>query len=369
MKHEKERQFSTHVLKNIIYSATIALVVNIFLNINLNILATSEYKKILFNDKGNPSIFWMIIYDVTAILIFSLIFFFLQRNTLLSIEKMSEVVQKISDGQLDARVENDEDNEFSLMAKNLNRMAEKISLLINQEREIKKTKDDLITNVAHDLKTPLTSIIGYVDVLIHKSIASEEDKQRYLQIVYEKSKYLEQLIEDLFGFTKTENGQVNLTLGQIDIVELMEQILSEFIPNLEENHLSYEIESNIESKIIEADGHLLSRLFSNLLNNAIKYGKEGKKLILHIEGQEDFVKVSVINFGDIIPEDKLGRIFEKFYRLEESRNSSVSGTGLGLAIVKNIVDMHGGKIEVKSNYLEGTVFCVRFNTKISLVTD
>ena len=321
-------------------------------------------QEFLFNDTGNPSILWVIMYNVISILIFSLIFFFLQRRTLSSIEQISEAVQKISDGELDARVENDEHNEFSLMAKNLNRMAEKISLLIDQERETKQTKDDLVTNVAHDLKTPLTSIIGYVDVLLTKPPDNEGAKIKYLNIVYQQSKRLERLIEDLFGFTKTDNEEFGLNLGEINIVELVEQTVSVSIPEMEKNHLDFAIKQNTEFKLIEADGAQLHRVFSNLLGNAIKYGKDGKRILVSIEDIGDIVKVSIINYGDIIPEDKLADIFEKFYRLDESRNSSVEGTGLGLAIAKNIVDKHEGKIEVKSD-LEGTIFCVSLKSKIS----
>ena len=124
-----------------------------------------------------------------------------------------------------------------------------------------------------------------------------------------------------------------------------------------EKNLSYDLNSNIPAKIITADGNLLARLFDNLIGNAIKYGADGKRVLVKIHGDDDVVTVSVTNYGYVIPPDELPLIFNKFYRVEQSRSSSTGGTGLGLAIAKEIVDMHGGTIQVASD-LNGTVFTV-----------
>ena len=122
--------------------------------------------------------------------------------------------------------------------------------------------------------------------------------------------------------------------------------------------LAYELQSNVPAKIINADGNLLARLFDNLINNAIKYGAEGKRIVVKIHAEESIVTVSVTNYGYVIPKEELPLLFEKFYRVEQSRSSNTGGTGLGLAIARNIVDMHGGTIGVTSD-LGGTVFTVR----------
>lgn len=124
-----------------------------------------------------------------------------------------------------------------------------------------------------------------------------------------------------------------------------------------EKDLVYELRSNVPAKVITADGNLLARLFDNLINNAIKYGAEGKQILVDVEADETIVKISVTNFGYVIPEKELPMLFNKFYRVEHSRSSTTGGTGLGLAISKNIVDMHGGDIHVTSD-LNGTVFTV-----------
>ena len=183
-------------------------------------------------------------------------------------------------------------------------------------------------------------------------------QHKYIEIAYGKSKRLEKLIEDLFGFTKLNCGRITMHVGQLDIVKLLSQLLEEAYPNFAEKNLSYDLQSNVPAHIITADGNLLARLFDNLIGNAIKYGADGKRVLVRVHGQEESVAVSVTNYRYVIPEDELPLIFNKFYRVEQSRSSSTGGTGLGLAIVKEIVDMHGGSINVTSD-LNGTVFTVK----------
>lgn len=149
-----------------------------------------------------------------------------------------------------------------------------------------------------------------------------------------------------------------MKVSKVDIIKLLSQLLEEFYPNFEEKNLSYELQSNVPAKVISADGNLLARLFENLVGNAIKYGADGKRILVRVHATEQIVTVSVTNYGYVIPKDELPMIFDKFYRVEQSRSTNTGGTGLGLAIAKNIVDMHGGTIGVTSD-LNGTVFTVR----------
>lgn len=250
------------------------------------------------------------------------------------------------------------DDEFSGMAANLNRMAADIKQLMEKERESERTKNELITNVAHDLRTPLTSIIGYLELLTNNQQIPADMQHKYIEIAYGKSRRLQKLIEDLFGFTKLNYGKIAMHVGQIDIVKLLGQLVEEAYPNFVEKGLSYDLQSNVPAKIINADGNLLARLFDNLIGNAIKYGADGKRVLVKIHAESETVTVSVTNYGYVIPADELPLIFNKFYRVEQSRSSSTGGTGLGLAIAKEIVDMHGGTISVASD-LNGTVFTVK----------
>lgn len=300
----------------------------------------------------------VLLYLILGILLFSVTFMILQEPYIRYISRISEAVQNISEGNLNTVIDVIGDDEFSSMAANLNHMAADIKKLMEKERESERTKNELITNVAHDLRTPLTSIIGYLELLAGNQQVPADMQHKYIEIAYGKSRRLQKLIEDLFGFTKLNCGKIAMHVGQIDIVKLLGQLVEEAYPNFVEKGLSYDLQSNVPAKIINADGNLLARLFDNLIGNAIKYGADGKRVLVKIHAEGETVTVSVTNYGYVIPTDELPLIFNKFYRVEQSRCSSTGGTGLGLAIAKEIVDMHGGTISVASD-LNGTVFTVK----------
>lgn len=302
----------------------------------------------------------VLLFVLLGILLFSLIFLLLQRKMARDIETIARAVKQISEGDLSTRLELEGEGELTDIAENLNRMEEDIQELIDKERTSEQSKTDLITNVAHDLRTPLTSILGYLELLRKNQKLSPEMQQKYLDIAYNKSVRLQKLIEELFGFTKLSYGKINMNVAKVDIVELLAQLLEESYPIFQKNGLSYDFVSNRKSQIIEADGDLLARLFDNLIGNAIKYGKEGKRVRVNLRADREIVTIKIVNYGYVIPANELPLIFDRFYRTDHSRTnaSGPGGTGLGLAIVKNITDMHHGTVSVSSD-LSGTVFTVR----------
>ena len=302
----------------------------------------------------------VLLFVLLGILLFSLIFLLLQRKMARDVETIARAVKQISEGDLSTRLELEGAGELTDIAENLNRMEEDIQELIDKERTSEQSKTDLITNVAHDLRTPLTSILGYLELLRKNQKLSPEMQQKYLDIAYNKSVRLQKLIEELFGFTKLSYGKINMNVAKVDIVELLAQLLEESYPNFQKNGLSYDFVSNRKSQIIEADGDLLARLFDNLIGNAIKYGKEGKRVRVNLRADREIVTIKIVNYGYVIPANELPLIFDRFYRTDHSRTnaSGPGGTGLGLAIVKHITDMHHGTVSVSSD-LSGTVFTVR----------
>ena len=305
-----------------------------------------------------PGTMIVLLYVLLGIGVFSVSFLLLQSRSMRYISRISSAMREIAEGDLNITLDVEGDDEFADMAENLNNMVEELRQLMDRERESERTKNELITNVAHDLRTPLTSIIGYLELLSSGPAISLDMQKKYIDIAYVKAKRLEKLIEDLFGFTKMNYGKISMNVGKVDIVKLLGQLLEEFYPSFADKDLTYELKSNVPSQIITADGNLLARLFDNLINNAIKYGAEGKKVLIQVFAKDDIVTVSVTNYGYVIPAEELPLIFNKFYRVEQSRSSKTGGTGLGLAIAKNIVDMHGGTISVASD-LNGTVFTVK----------
>ena len=369
MKNDVSRRYYARIVMNIIYSAIITCLVEIFLVANISMLVRyleeeGHQGRMIEAISGSQPLV-VLIYVLFGILLFSGTLLFLQGPSIRYMNQISDAIQDLSEGNLNTTVEVVGDDEFSGMAANLNKMAEDIRRLMEKERESERTKNELITNVAHDLRTPLTSIIGYLELLERNPSLAPELQSKYIEIAYGKSKRLEKLIQDLFGFTKLNYGKIAMHVTQLDIVKLLGQLLEEAYPSFAQKGLSYDLQSNVPAKTITADGALLARLFDNLIGNAIKYGADGKRVLVQIRAEEEVVSVSVTNYGFVIPAEELPLIFNKFYRVEQSRSSPTGGAGLGLAIAKEIVEMHGGSIGVSSD-LNGTVFTVKLQVHFDI---
>lgn len=294
---------------------------------------------------------------LVAVILFIVFFLLLTKKFIRYIREISEGINQISQGNLDNRINIPNEDEFAYLANKLNQMADNIKEIMENERKIENSKNELITSVAHDLRTPLTSIIGYLDLVSSKEL-DQETRDRYISIAYNKSKRLEKLIEDLFTYTKFNFGEVKANYSEVDIVKLINQLLDEFYPSFAEYQLEYEFVTKHYQAVIVADGDLLARAFANLISNAIKYGRDGKMIRFELDKTEDSVIVAVINYGDVIPGKDIDRIFQRFYRVESSRSSETGGSGLGLAIAHSIVKMHNGDIKVRSDE-QGTAFTIK----------
>lgn len=304
----------------------------------------------------------IVVFTITCgVALFIIYFLLLTKKFVSYIRKIAEGINEISLGNLDNRINIKNEDEFALIADKLNQMADDIKEIMENERRSEYAKNELITSVAHDLRTPLTSIIGYLDLVSTKEVPHDTQK-KYVEIAYSKSKRLEKLIEDLFTYTKFNFGEVKANYTEVDMVKLINQLLDEFYPSFSENQLEYNFTTDYLAAVIKADGDLLARAFANLISNAIKYGRQGKKVLFDLIKNEEGVIVSVTNYGEIIPEKDLEQIFQRFYRVETSRSCETGGSGLGLAIAHSIVEMHGGIIKAKSD-TNGTVFTVKLKNE------
>lgn len=297
------------------------------------------------------------------IFFFALYFIFFTKKITDYFEQIDRGIEEFSEGNFDIKFEVRNEDELSNMARNLNRTTGEINRILAKERNEEKSRKEFITSIAHDLRTPLTSVIGYLQLVMSKAAESRKNEEllikneEYVRVAYDKAIRLQGLIEDLFSFTKTDSTELKLHLEEIDIVKLMEQLADECYPSLQDAGLSLEFRKSAEVMKIEADGELMARAVANLLTNGIKYGKDGKKLIIELyqENEKSDLHIRIINYGRLIPKKDIEHIFDKFYRVEDSRSAETGGTGLGLAITQNIVSLHGGDIEVKSD-VYGTVF-------------
>lgn len=300
---------------------------------------------------------------ILGIVLFTIYFLIFTKKFAIYIDEIARKVNDISGGDFDARIDIRFEDEFTVIASRINKMADDVKRIMENERKSEVVKNDLITSVAHDLRTPLTSIIGYLDLVSNKDDLGDEVRKQYISIAYNKSKRLERLIEDLFAYTKFSTEEIAIYPSEMDMVKFLEQLVDEFYPSFQEAGLEYEFQTSHSQAIIEADGDLLVRAFANLISNAVKYGKDGKSIKIKLVKKIDHVIVTITNFGELIPEKDLDNIFDRFYRVESSRSSKTGGTGLGLAIAKNIIKLHGGVITARSDF-SGTVFEVMLKTHL-----
>lgn len=254
----------------------------------------------------------------------------------------------------------EEDNETIKLPDNMNQFAEKINEIKynyistkNSERDAEQKKNDLIMYMAHDLKTPLTSIIGYLTLLSDEKEIPKKLQEKYINIALNKSLRVEELINQFFDITRYNLHAMPIIKNEINIAYLLKQLVDECYPMLENKGLCCKL--NTPDKIMYlGDGDKLARAFDNLLKNAINYSFEGSTIEINLLQKEDKILISFRNKGEKIPEYKLEKIFEKFYRGDEARISSTGGAGLGLAITKEIIELHEGSIKVKNDdeYIE-----------------
>lgn len=224
-------------------------------------------------------------------------------------------------------------------------------------REAEQRKNDLIVYLAHDLKTPLTSVIGYLSLLSEEPDLSREQRSRYTGIALDKAEHLEMLINDFFEITRFNLTVMTLEKETINLSLMLAQIASEFEPIFAEKDLV--CRTDLEPEVyVFCDTGKWERVVDNLLRNAVNYSYSGSEVTVKLQTSGDIAVMQVINHGRTIPKEKLEHIFEKFFRLDSSRSAATGGAGLGLAIAKEIVTLHGGMIEVRSEQ-EVTVFTLK----------
>ena len=229
----------------------------------------------------------------------------------------------------------------------MNRIKRDLAASQRAAREAEKRKNDLVVYLAHDLKTPLTSVIGYLSLLRDEDKISPELQLKYLSIALDKAERLEDLINEFFDITRFNFTSMSLTYQTVNLTRLLEQIVDEFAPMLSEKALSSKLRLSPDI-MLSCDPEKLQRVFDNLLRNAINYSYEGNEIAIIMNLGDGCVELSFINHGATIPQQKLDKVFEQFYRLDSARTSKTGGAGLGLAIAKEIIGLHGGEIHAQS---------------------
>jgi len=335
--------------KNFKTSLICRIVVSIIISAVCGLVVAVCFAAIFYRTLGS-----FVIFIVVSVIILS----FLLKKIFAHIKDITQGVERISAGDFSTLIPEIYSDELGVLAKSINKMASDLDAARKREILEEQRKNEFITSIAHDLRTPLTSITGYLGLISAKDgVALDTDTMySYADVAYRKSLRLETLINSLFDFSRYNFGAINPAKNKIDLGELLEQLNQEFYPQY--------LESNLQSRVIIGgkpivigDGNMLARVFENLLNNAVRYGAKGRYIDIEAITRLDEVQVNMTNYSSGINSEDLTRVFDKFYRTESSRNSTTGGTGLGLAIAKNIVVAHGGQIFAKST--DGkTVFSV-----------
>ncbi|OOM74402.1 sensor protein kinase WalK [Clostridium puniceum] len=285
---------------------------------------------------------------ILTVIVFIVSFVVITNNKMKYLDEIATGLKIIASGNLNYRIEEKGTDEIRNIAYNINYMAKEIGEKINAERDAEKTKTDLITNVSHDLRTPLTSVMGYLGLVIQHRYKDEEEMKEYLNIAFSKAERLKLLIEDLFEYTKLNNNGITLTKTKVNLAEFLSQLIEELTPMLDENKLNVYKKFESEKISVVIDTLKMLRVFENLITNAIKYSYKPGEILIGLYEKDNTAIVVFRNKGDHLSKEKAEKLFDRFYRLDESRNTNTGGSGLGLAISKNIVELHEGKIWAES---------------------
>lgn len=305
------------------------------------------------------------IFFIIFILLSFLFFFILTKPYSTYFKEISNGIHYLARGDFKHKVHILSNDEFRDIAQDINLASEKLEEAIQRGDYSESSKDQLVVNLAHDLRTPLTSVLGYLDLILKDESLTKDQVRHFLTIAFTKSQRLEKLIDELFEITRMNYGMMSVEKKRINLTDLLNQLKEELYPVLEKNHLIARMNSTPHLPFF-GDGDLIVRVFENLMTNAIRYGYEGQYVDINGFIDADEVVVQVVNYGDSIPPDELPHLFDMFYTGDKARTHQEDSTGLGLFIAKNIVEQHNGTITAKSSIIQ-TIFEVRLPMESELI--
>lgn len=295
---------------------------------------------------------WLLVLAGVGTLILALgCIFILSKKLSSPLVKIEEATRKIAKGELDTQLDVMSRDEIGSLAQAINDLAKEL-------KRYRDTRSEFFANISHELRTPVTYMQGYANILSKGYVEGEEEKQKYLYIISEESHRLTVMINDLFELAKMEEGKIELHMELTDPSEVICRSLDKVKFKAQEKELR--LTSHLEKvHPIDVDPIRFEQIVLNLLENAIRYTSEGI-IRISLTQEKNQVIVAISDSGPGIPKDELPYIFERFYRVEKSRSRQFGGTGLGLSIVQHLVQLQGGNLEVESTLGEGTVFKVLF---------
>ena len=295
---------------------------------------------------------------ITLVITWTFLYFFTKRE-MKRFERMQEFLNAFALEHTQTRLDDSGNDELSSMAANINDMAEKIEQQYQEKLRYDQSRQELVANLSHDLRTPLSSVIGYSEMLRDEIYESKEEEKQYIDIIHRKAEYMEYLLTELLEYSRLQLGKLVLDKNHMDISELIREILIEYYPVIEKNEYELEIDLPESGVYGNWDKNRIGRVLRNLIDNALKYGMEGKKLRISLKQMEQEIVLVIQDFGIGMPQEEAEHIFEMFYRADLGRNSKKGGMGLGLYISREIIHMHNGTISAVSSRGDGMTIKIK----------
>lgn len=296
------------------------------------------YKQNMFMDSFFP------IRGIFFILLVVVIFYILTLPKVRYINTICKGLNTIANGNLDFRIKKKGNDELSTISHYINHMTTELQQRIIKERELENSKQELITNVAHDIRSPLTSIIGFLDLVKSKEYNSTEEMDKYIDISLKKAETMKKLTNDLFMFTKLNSTGLKFNFSSICFNEIVYQLIDEFEPSFEVNNLKLSDDITSEKILVNVDTNMFARALNNLFSNALKYSLSPYEVKVSLKKDDGNAIFSISNQCEAIIENDINMLFERFYRVDQARSNPDNSSGLGLSISKNIIERHDGSI-------------------------
>lgn len=291
---------------------------------------------------------------VLAIIVTLIVGYFVSRNISLPLRKMEEIARGIAEGDLTRRVEVKSRDELGSLAESFNRMADELEKEINNLEKMDRIRTDFVANVSHELKTPLTSIKGFIETLEDGAIDDKEKAVKFLSIIRKHSERLSNIINDLLCLTEIESSHIGMQNEEFDLRSLLDEVVWGFGHSVSVKTQEMNVYYSGKDFNVRGNKDKIEQILVNLIDNAIKYTAKNGQIKCSLFEKKDSVMITVEDSGIGIAKEDLDRIFERFYRVDKARSSESGGTGLGLSIVKHIVALHSGHIEIDSEVGKGT---------------
>jgi hypothetical protein len=273
-----------------------------------------------------------------------------------------DYLKYIAQGHYEIRIPQTDLGEMDEVVSSINHLVDSTVRAIEEERKIEKSKDELITNIGHDIRTPLTSVIGYLGLIENQQYHSQEELARYAHVAYRKAQQMQSLVQDLFTYTATRQTTTEISPVQVQVLRFMEQLVADFELSAREKTIELRLDIRPKNLVASFDVDKMARVFHNLLSNALKYGIGAHYIELLAYQEEDYIYFKVKNDGQPLNQSELEDIFQRSYRADQSRSANQPGTGLGLAIVRNIVELHHGRVYAEVEGKE-TIFTIEIPQK------